>query len=157
MKKLSVLYDLHCAASIRLRSWVTKQPKYLPVEFIPARSSLADRLFPGLSGLGHPMELVAVDDRGGVYRGTRAWIMCLFALKEYRSWALRLADPSLLPLAQRAVLLLSRTSIRVSRGLSRAPEPRIVEILSREGVPESRPAPKPAHMLKPYGHEFPET
>ena len=51
------------------------------------------------------LELVVVDDSGGVYRNGSAWIMCLYALREYREWSLRLATPALFPLARQAFAL----------------------------------------------------
>ncbi|HKD12694.1 MAG TPA: DCC1-like thiol-disulfide oxidoreductase family protein [Thermoanaerobaculia bacterium] len=159
MNRLSVLYDLHCGAHIRLRSWVRTQPTYLPIEFIPAGTTLAARQFPSLTAPGWPVELVAVDDQGGIYRGSQAWVMCLFALEVYRPWALRLSDPALRPLAQKAFLFLSKHRVRLSQWLLREPEQRIVEILSQEQIPgdETGAAAPPSRMLKPYGHEFPET
>ena len=56
-----------------------------------------------------------VSDEGGVYRGPQAWIMCLYALRDYREWSQRLAHPALLPWARRVCELLSENRFRVSR------------------------------------------
>jgi hypothetical protein len=46
-----------------------------------------------------------VTDGGLVYTGDTAWLACLWALKGYRGWAYRLAQPALLPLARRAIAM----------------------------------------------------
>ncbi len=38
---------------------------------------------------------------GAVYRGTNGWITVLWALRRYRSWALRFATPRWRPFAER--------------------------------------------------------
>ena len=42
-----------------------------------------------------------VADDGAVYVGDRAWIVCLWATWEHRHTAVRLASPSLRPVASR--------------------------------------------------------
>ena len=54
---------------------------------------------------------MVVSDEGAVYRDGSAWIMCLFALEEYRDWANRLAHPLLRPLARQAFALLSQAAV----------------------------------------------
>lgn len=113
MKKLTVLYDYHCGLCQRARRWLEAQPKFLALEFIPAGSDHARFRFPTLSEKVE--ELVVVADDGGIYQGDRAWIMCLYALADYREWALRLAAPELLPLARAAFQLISENRIAISR------------------------------------------
>src|SRR5579875_1551331 len=108
----------------------------IELTFIPAGSPMAGRLFPGLSRPGDPAEeLVVVSDQGGVYREASAWIMCLFALEEYREWANRLAHPLLRPLARQAFSALSRHRRTVSRWMSLASEVEIAETLGRIDEP----------------------
>ena len=78
---------------------------------------------------------MVVSDEGGVYREGSAWIMCLFALEEYRDWANRLAHPLLRPLARQAFVLLSRERSRISRWLSLASEVEIAETLGQVNAP----------------------
>lgn len=113
MTRLTVLYDANCGLCRRARQWLELQPKFLALEFIPKGSDHARDRFPGLSS--GPDELIAVSDDGSVYRGERAWIMCLYALREYREWATRLAAPALLPLARTAFQLISENRVRISR------------------------------------------
>src|SRR5262249_10503784 len=96
----------------------------------------ASRLFPGLARPGDPPEeLVVVSDQGGVYRDASAWIMCLFALEEYREWANRLAHPLLRPLARQAFSLLSRQRSGISRWLSLASEVETAQTLGQVSEP----------------------
>ncbi|MGA8348180.1 MAG: DCC1-like thiol-disulfide oxidoreductase family protein, partial [Isosphaeraceae bacterium] len=130
MEKLYVLYDARCGLCSWAKRWLMQQPAIVPLSFIPAGSVLAGRLFPGLCQPGDPEEeLVVVSDEGGVYREGNAWIMCLFALEEYRDWANRLAHPLLRPLARQGFALLSGQRSRISRWLSLASENEIAETL----------------------------
>lgn len=132
MEYLYVLYDSRCGLCSWARRWLLRQPQLIGLRFIPAGSPLAARLFPGLDRAGEPPEeLVVVSDQGGVYRESSAWIMCLFALEDYREWANRLAHPLLRPLARQAFSLLSRQRSRISRWLALASEVEIAQTLSQ--------------------------
>lgn len=117
MHKLYVLYDSECALCQRLGQWLHEQRQWLQLELLPANSDAAKRLFPTLCSNGRPEELLVVTDEGHYYKGNHAWIMCLYALSEYRDWAFRLAQPLLLPLARRAFEALSHNRARISRWL----------------------------------------
>ena len=148
MEKLYVLYDAECGLCTWARRWLMRQPALIDLSFIPAGSALAQRLFPGLSRPGElPEELVVVSDEGGVYREGSAWIMCLFALDEYRDWANRLAHPLLRPLARQAFALLSRERSRISRWLSLASDVEIAETMRQVNVPACAPRPRPEDVL----------
>jgi predicted DCC family thiol-disulfide oxidoreductase YuxK len=151
MDRLYVLYDSRCGFCSWAKRWLLRQPTLIDLEFIPAGSPLAARLFPGLGRHGNPPEeLVVVSDQGGVYRDSSAWIMCLFALEEYREWANRLAHPVLRPLACRAFSVLSRHRRTVSRWLSMAGDVEMARILGRFEEPACLlPAPSPASMMRP--------
>ena len=131
MERLTVLYDAWCGFCVSCRRWLEAQPAYVPLEFIPAGSAAALRAFPDLATTQEPAELVVVDSDGAVYRGAHAWIMCLYALREYREWAQFLSRPTLLPLARQAFELLSRNRKEVSDRLGLLPEPELVERLRR--------------------------
>ena len=64
-------------------------------------------------------ELLVIDDQGGVYRGDAAFLMCLWALRKYRGWALRLATPALHPVARRAFKWISTHRGKIPTWLSR--------------------------------------
>jgi len=136
MKKLTILYDAACGFCISCRHWLEEQPKLIDLDFVAAHSAEAARRFPELEPAGE--ELVVVSDEGGVYRGTRAFIMCLYALEEYREWSLRLSRPDLLPLAGRAFALVSRTRKGLSGLLRLAPDEKVADVL-RGVAPTSCP------------------
>jgi len=101
MKKLTVLYDASCGFCFRCCEWLERQPKLVALEFVPAHSVEARARFPELRP-GEADELVAVSDEGGVYRGERAYLLCLYALRDYRAWSYRFAEPALRPFVRRA-------------------------------------------------------
>ncbi|MEY2497361.1 MAG: hypothetical protein QOD12_917 [Verrucomicrobiota bacterium] len=118
MKRLSVLFDGECSLCGRGRDWLARQPAFLELEFIPFQSPDARARFPGIEALHPEEQLLVVSDEGAVYRGPQAWIICLYALREYRAWSRRLAHPALLPWTRRACELLSENRLRVSRWLN---------------------------------------
>lgn len=101
MKQLFILYDAQCGLCRRVRVWLAQQPSYVALRFIPLQSEEAGCRFPGLTHLRPSEQLVVISDQGEVWRGERAWIIVLWALREYREWSQRLASPVLLPLAAR--------------------------------------------------------
>src|SRR5918993_4434648 len=115
MKSLFVLYDDACGFCQRCREWLSRQPAFVELRFVRMRSAEAARRFPDLKQQGFGGDLVVISDEGAAYRGPSAYIMCLFALKEYREWAQRLAHPALLPLARQVFDFLTRHRGRISR------------------------------------------
>jgi hypothetical protein len=113
------------------------QPKHLRLELLAASTIAARTRYPTLTG-GAAEELVVVDDEGGVYRGTHAWIMCLWALREYRETAEKLARPLLLPLARATFALVSRSRKPLSRWLALAPESEVA-LAAQRALPEACP------------------
>lgn len=104
--ELIVLYDAECTFCRGCAAWLSREPSYIPLRVIPRRSPEALALLGG-SGDGDD-DLVAVTRDGDVYRGDAAFIICLYALRRYRSLSLTLGLPSLRPLARKAFALLSR-------------------------------------------------
>ena len=108
MNRLYVLYDARCGLCSQVRQWCEQQRQFVPLEFIPAGSRRAAAMFPELRTAGGEVkELLAVDDRGGVYHEDEAWLMVLWALEEYRPWAERLSTPGLRSLGRQAFVMLS--------------------------------------------------
>jgi predicted DCC family thiol-disulfide oxidoreductase YuxK len=120
MKRLYVLYDPNCGLCTRIKFWMVRQPAYIALHPIAAGSPQAARLFPALPG--NSGELVVISDNGGVYFGDHAWIMCLYALRDYRATAKRLSSPKLRPLARQAFTFISRYKYSISRWLGLMPE-----------------------------------
>jgi len=115
MRYLTVVYDAQCGLCERLGQWLRAQPKWIAVRLVS--SSIAGRLYPALAARATKEELMVVSDDGGVYLGDHAWLMCLYALRNYRHWAKRLSGPALLPLARQAFAILSGNRRRISRWL----------------------------------------
>ena len=123
MKTLHVLYDEKCALCQRCRLWLMRQPAFIELRFVALQSPETECRFPGIGALRPEEQLLAVSDAGDVYKGPNAWIMCLYALREYREWAQRLAHPALLPLARRVCELVSENRLSISRQFAgRRPE-----------------------------------
>jgi hypothetical protein len=96
-----------------------KQPAFVPLAFIALQSDEAHRRFPGIDALKPDEQLLVISDEGAVYRGANAWIMCLWALENYREHAQRPAHPALLPFARTVCELLSRNRFFLSDALFR--------------------------------------
>ena len=94
MKALWVLYDDSCGFCCRCAEWLREQPTFLPMSVVPA--------FPPYGGKN---EVVVIDDEGGVYRDTDAWLMALWALRDFRGWAVRLKAGNSKELARKVVEL----------------------------------------------------
>lgn len=124
IRQLTVLYDPTCSFCVRCRQWLEKQAKLIDMRFIPQGSSRQKRLYPGLTyktdEQGRPEELIVIDDRGRVYRDDKAWVMCFYALRQYRTLSVRLSKPGMAGLARRAYSLInsSRRSLSVLFGAS---------------------------------------
>lgn len=137
--RLTVLYDADCGFCVKCRWWVQNQPKLVDVEMLPSKGPDVAARYPEL--LGTKDELIAIDDEGGIYRGTDAWLMCLWALEEYREWAERLASPALRPLARGAFAMISGGRKKLSGWFALAPEEELAEVLGRAQPPRCAPGP----------------
>ena len=103
MRYLTVLFDARCALCWRARAWLAAEPQYVELRFVAAASDQARFLFPDLDHATTLGELTVVSDQAEVFRGAKAWLMCLWALWRYRGLALDLASPRWMPLAKRFV------------------------------------------------------
>ena len=133
MKSLYVLYDEKCELCKRLKDWLLGQRCWIALGLIPAGSARAKAKFPGLEQIAGSTDLVVVSDTGEVYLNNHAWIMCLYALEEYRDWALRLASPTLLPFARRAFETLSKNRATISRWIGASEQQLAAELSTRDG------------------------
>ncbi|MCH0539356.1 DUF393 domain-containing protein [Streptomyces sp. MUM 203J] len=102
--RLTVLYDAQCPLCVHLRAWMLRQARLVPLDLVPAGSQEARRRFPGLDHRETLEEITVVGNDGAVYRGTDAWIVCLWALAEHRAKAYWLATPAGRPVARLTVL-----------------------------------------------------
>lgn len=130
MKSLHVLYDGRCELCRRCRGWLGRQPVYVPLSFIPLQSPEAAIRFPRI-GRFHPEErLVVISDEGDVWRGDAAWIMCLWALRDFREWSQRFANPMLRPFARQVCEIVSENRHAISRWLANDSVERLGERLA---------------------------
>ncbi|MEU4150071.1 DCC1-like thiol-disulfide oxidoreductase family protein [Streptomyces sp. NPDC026659] len=104
VRGLTVLYDAECALCRHVRDWLAGQPKLVPLELVAAGSAEARGRFPGLDASRTLDEVTVVGDAGQVYRGARAWIVVLWALREHRPLAHKLSTPTGMRFARGAVL-----------------------------------------------------
>ncbi|MEM0897987.1 MAG: DUF393 domain-containing protein [Verrucomicrobiota bacterium] len=111
---LRVFYDAECGLCRACRDWMKDQAKFVEVLFTPYQSGNAERLCPGLHTLHPDRQIIVLADSGEIYQGGAAWVMCLWALRDYRELASRLATPAFLPLAKKACALVSRNRLRLS-------------------------------------------
>jgi predicted DCC family thiol-disulfide oxidoreductase YuxK len=107
MTLLYVLYDAECALCRRCREWLEGEAAWVRLEFISFQEALKDKRFEDLAVLRPDREMVVVADTGEVWQGMSAWVMCLWAVREYRSVAAVLAHPVMMPVARRTVTWLS--------------------------------------------------
>lgn len=118
MRELTVLYDPQCGLCRRAQAWMMSKPKFLELVFVPASSDEARSRYPQLNHSLTLTDLTVISDRGAVYSGPKAWLMCLWALREYREWSMRLSSPELLPTAKRVISMISQNRYQLE-GLGR--------------------------------------
>ena len=115
-RRLLVLYDAECALCRRCRSWLEQQETYVELRFLAAGSGEATERLPSLRPwLGE--ELVVVSERGEAWIGPAAFLVCLWATRDYREWSYRLSGRSLAPLAERFFDLVSSRRRDIARTL----------------------------------------
>jgi predicted DCC family thiol-disulfide oxidoreductase YuxK len=122
MRSLTIVYDPTCGLCTRLAQWLTVQRQCIPLRLVPNSSPMIATAYPRLAESRFREELIAVADDGAAWFGDRAWIVCLYALHDYRAWAKRLSRPALFPFARQAFLFLSYNRRRISRWIRLAPE-----------------------------------
>ena len=115
MKRLYVLYDAKCELCRRVRCWLGTQAAFVPLAFVPLQSAELEERFPGIGALEPERQILVIADTGEVWRGADGWIVCLWALREYREWSQRLASPLLRPFALRVCDMVSRNRHKFSR------------------------------------------
>jgi predicted DCC family thiol-disulfide oxidoreductase YuxK len=106
--RLTVLYDDGCAICVRCRDWMQEQSSYVPLQFLPCSSAEARRRVGPAAAGWLRQELLVVADDGRVWAGAAAFLVCLWALVEWREWSYRLSGPTLAPLASRFFHAISR-------------------------------------------------
>ncbi|MFI2373103.1 thiol-disulfide oxidoreductase DCC family protein [Streptomyces sp. NPDC018833] len=123
VRALTVLYDADCSLCVHLRSWLLRQSQLVPLHLVPAGSAEARRRYPQLDHARTRREITVIGDRGQIYSGQAAWIVCLWALAEHRPKAHWLATPAGAPFVR--VTMLAAAKYREATG-ARAAEAAVV-------------------------------
>lgn len=132
VRSLTVLYNGGCGLCTWAKDWMLRQSPLVRLRFVAAGSSEAQAAYPQLP----PGELAVVADTGEVWLGNRAWIVCLWALREYRDLAFRLTSPGLLRFAQEAFSAISRNRLELWPLLGLRSEREIEQLLRKEPRPQ---------------------
>jgi predicted DCC family thiol-disulfide oxidoreductase YuxK len=112
MNQLTVLYDGACALCIRCADFLASSKTLVPLELLSCQSQAARERFSAVPWLGE--ELVCVSDEGDVWIGPAAFLVCMWALADYREWSYRLSGPTLAPLAERFFVAISSQRARIA-------------------------------------------
>lgn len=115
MNTLTIFYDAHCGLCSRFRRWMLDQAAYVRLEFLPYDSDQAKQRCRDLVHLRADQEIVVMGDDGSLWQGAAAWVTCLWALREYREWSLRLASSGMQQIARRVVHWISSNRISLSQ------------------------------------------
>lgn len=107
---LRVFFDGDCGLCRRVAAWLDAQPKFVSLQCVAAQSAAATGCPLTVQALLAQVTVIASD--GAVYRGTNAWLVCLWALRAYRGWSLRLADGVLRPWAERLFAVVAGIAAR---------------------------------------------
>ena len=132
VRSLTVLYNGGRGLCTWAKDWMLRQSPLVRLRFVAAGSSEAQAAYPQLP----PGELAVVADTGEVWLGNRAWIVCLWALREYRDLAFRLTSPGLLRFAQEAFSAISRNRLELWPLLGLRSEREIEQLLRKEPRPQ---------------------
>ena len=108
--ELTVWFDADCAFCRRVAAWLQRQPKYLPLHCVAAQAAQGRGCLLTPAALLEQVTVTASD--GAVYHGTNAWLICLWALRRYRPWSLRLASEAWRPWAERLFALVASFAAR---------------------------------------------
>ncbi|MCA9403842.1 MAG: DUF393 domain-containing protein [Candidatus Omnitrophica bacterium] len=113
IQQLVVLYDDECPFCIRCMEWLRVQSAFIPFRFLPLHAEYTRRLYPELKGPIEYLQFIVVTDEGSVYYNTDARIMCLWALRRYRRYAMVLARPAFKPAVDKVFRLISENRMTI--------------------------------------------
>ena len=131
---LTVFYDPGCGVCCRFRRWLESQALWLPVEFMGFREKEAEVLMPGLLDLGADRECIVLADDGHWWQGADAWLVCLWATREYRLWSSRLAAPVFRPVLLKVVDAVSSNRLKLSSLLGFSSDREVMAELEKHEV-----------------------
>jgi len=128
----TIVYDADCGLCTRAKDWIRQQEPLMALEFLPTGSAEARSRFPQLPA----GELAVVANTGDVWFGNHAWIVCLWALKEYRELAFRLTSPLLALMAREAFFVISKNRQALSSILQLRSDRELEQQLRKVVVPQ---------------------
>jgi len=134
---LTILYDDACGLCTHAKDWIAQQTPLIELQFLPCGSPEARRRFRQLP----TEELAVVADTGEVWLGNHAWIVCLWALRDYRDLAFRLTSPYFLLMAREAFTVVSKNRHALSAMLQMQDEREIEQQLRKVLVPPCQSEP----------------
>lgn len=108
IRRITVLYDSRCPLCTAVSQWLARRPKLVAIDLVAAGSARARNRYPDLDHERTLREITVVGDAGQVYSGAHAWVVCLWALRDYRALADRLSTPAGLAVAKAAVVTAAR-------------------------------------------------
>ena len=98
-RSLTVWFDADCSFCTRAAAWLRAQPKFVPLRCVAAQAASTSGCPLGTKALLEKITVTA--DDGAVWRGSNAWIVVLWALRDWRAMSLRFARPAWRPLADK--------------------------------------------------------
>jgi predicted DCC family thiol-disulfide oxidoreductase YuxK len=134
----TILYDAECGLCTSTKDWISRQAPLVGLRFVATGSPEAHRRFPQLRA----GELAVVSNTGEVWLGDHAWIVCLWALRDYRDLAFRLTSPLLSLLAREAFAVVSKNRSAFSNILGLRNEREIEQQLREVIVPRCQIEPQ---------------
>ncbi len=111
LERVWILYDSSCGLCTEVKDWIQRQVPMVAIGFVAGGSVEALRRFPGVPA----GDLAVVGNTGEVWLGNSAWIVCLWALRDYRDLAVRLSNPLLIMMAREAFGVVSKNRAAVSQ------------------------------------------
>ncbi|SKA80878.1 Protein of unknown function, DUF393 [Prosthecobacter debontii] len=148
MNTLTLFYDARCGLCSQVRRWLSAQPAYVRLDFLPYDSPEAAQRLPAIRHLQADQEIVILADTGEVWQGAGAWVICLWALREYRAWAGRLASPGMQAMARKVVHWISANRIGLSKLMGFTSDAELTAVVERDSPP-----PLPC-QIKPPRHDL---
>ena len=128
MNTLTIFYDARCGLCSRVRRWLSGQAAYVRLEFLAYDSPEAKRRCPPITELHADQEIIVMADSGELWQGAGAWVMCLWALRDFREWSLRFATPAMQAVARKIVHLISANRLSLSRMLRLRSDAQLQEV-----------------------------
>ncbi|MFI6446367.1 thiol-disulfide oxidoreductase DCC family protein [Kitasatospora sp. NPDC050543] len=151
--RITVLHDPACPLCRHLTAWLRGRYQLVPLEFVAVASAEARERFPGLDHDATLGEITVVADTGEVWRGPQAFVICLWALAEYRPLARRLSTPTGLPVARAAAFAASKYRAAVGAGRA-APGAEGTSGTARPGAVAGRTQSAAHPVTDPYGEPY---